>query len=229
MDPRKLDRALLMSLVEKHGDPDLVAALRARDGWPDNDADLTGGVADLDDFSACRITRKEDWVDLYAKPFYFGCEADDRTNAWAFGQGNPFGSKLNAIYSSDIGHFDVIDMRDPLPEAYELVEDGLISGDNFRDFTFANAVHLWGTQNPSSSRGRPWPRRPRRSSRARRCGWPPRRLLTGHTTFIGRPARGRDRPTARGRRVPRDLDVCAAGAVRAHVGSSGVSARVHVA
>ena len=148
MDPRKLDRALLMSLAEKHGDPDLVAALRARDGWPDNDASLTGGVADLDDFAACRISRKEDWVDLYAKPFYFGCEADDRTNAWAFGRNNPFGSKLNALYSSDIGHFDVIDMRDPLPEAYELVEDGLISHDNFRDFTFANAVHLWGTQNP---------------------------------------------------------------------------------
>ena len=34
MDPRKLDRALLMSLVEKHGDPDLVAALQARDGHP---------------------------------------------------------------------------------------------------------------------------------------------------------------------------------------------------
>ena len=127
MDPRKLDRALLMSLVEKHGDPDLVAALHARDGWPDNDASLTGGIDDLDDFAACQISRKEDWVDLYAKPFYFGCEADDRTNAWAFSRNNPFGSKLNAIYSSDIGHFDVIDMRDPLPEAYELVEDGLIS------------------------------------------------------------------------------------------------------
>jgi len=148
MDPRKLDRALLMSLVEKHGDPDLVAALQARDGHPDNDASLTGGIDDLDDFSACKISRKEDWVDLYAKPFYFGCEADDRTNAWAFSRNNPFGSKLNAIYSSDIGHFDVVDMRDPLPEAYELVEDGLISQDNFRDFTFANAVHLWGTQNP---------------------------------------------------------------------------------
>src|SRR5436190_23297968 len=61
---------------------------------------------------------------------------------------NPFGSKLNAIFSSDIGHFDVIDMRHPLPEAYELVEDGHITADNFRDFTFANAVRLWGTQNP---------------------------------------------------------------------------------
>jgi len=42
----------------------------------------------------------------------------------------------------------VIDMRDPLPEAYELVEDGHITEANFRDFVFANAVRLWGHQNP---------------------------------------------------------------------------------
>ena len=35
-----------------------------------------------------------------------------------------------------------------LPEAYELVEDGHITTDDFRAFTFANAVKLWGTQNP---------------------------------------------------------------------------------
>ena len=35
-----------------------------------------------------------------------------------------------------------------MPEAYELVEDGRITEDDFRDFTFANAVRLWGTQNP---------------------------------------------------------------------------------
>jgi len=45
-------------------------------------------------------------------------------NATAFGKGNPFGAKLNAIFSSDIGHFDVIDFRDPLPQAHELVEKG---------------------------------------------------------------------------------------------------------
>jgi hypothetical protein len=38
-------------------------------------------------------------------------------------------------------------MIDPLPEAYELVEDGQITANNFRDFTFDNAVRLWGTQN----------------------------------------------------------------------------------
>jgi predicted TIM-barrel fold metal-dependent hydrolase len=147
MRPDKLDRALLMSLVEKHGYSEIAAALRERDGWPDPEMHLTGGVDDLDDFAACKITRKQDWLDLYATPYYFGCEADDRMNAVAFGKGNPFGCQLNAIYSSDIGHFDVIDMRDPLPEAFELVEDGHITEANFRDFVFANAVRLWGTQN----------------------------------------------------------------------------------
>ena len=84
-------------------------------------------------------------------------------NATAFGRGNPFGAKLNAIYSSDIGHFDVIDFRDPLPEAYELVEEGHITEDNFRDFVFANAVRLWGTQNPQLLRRHAsWRRKPRR-------------------------------------------------------------------
>ena len=69
-------------------------------------------------------------------------------NATAFSKGIPFGAQLNAIYSSDIGHFDVIDFRDPLPEAYELVEDGHITEDDFRSFVFANPVKLWGKQNP---------------------------------------------------------------------------------
>jgi len=153
MRPDKLDRKLLMSLIEKYGYAEHLAALKERDGWPDPELHLTGGVADLDDFAACKITRKQDWVDLYATPYYFGCEADDRMNAVAFGKGNPFGAQLNAIYSSDIGHFDVIDMRDPLPEAYELVEDGHINETNFRDFVFANAVRLWGTQNPNFFKG----------------------------------------------------------------------------
>ena len=69
-------------------------------------------------------------------------------NMTAFMPGLPFDTKLNAIFSSDIGHFDVIDFRDPVPEAHELVEKGLITTDDFRAFTFENAVRLWGTQNP---------------------------------------------------------------------------------
>ncbi|MGH7114957.1 MAG: amidohydrolase family protein, partial [Stellaceae bacterium] len=148
MDPSKLNRPLLRQLVDKYGYADIAAELDKRDGWPMKEEDsLTGGMP-MDDYAACNITRKEDWVDLYAKPYYFGCEADDRMNATAFGKGMPFGARINAIFSSDIGHFDVPDMLQPLPESYELVEDGLITAADFGDFTFANAVRLWGTQNP---------------------------------------------------------------------------------
>jgi hypothetical protein len=149
MDPKKLDRTLLRSLVDQYGYGDFAAELDKRDGWPSLHEDsLTGGVPVLDDYAACNINRKEDWIDLYVKPFYFGCEADDRMNVTAFGKANPFGARINAIFSSDIGHFDVPNMLDPLPEAHELVEDGFLTDDDFRDFTFANAVRLWGAQNP---------------------------------------------------------------------------------
>ncbi len=149
-DPRSLDRRLLMREARTYGYDDIVAALETRDGWPDPEAaDLTGGLADLDDYAACRIERTEDWRDLFVRPFSFGCEADDPINAWAFDRRvNPFGARLNAIFGSDISHFDVPDMRDVLPEAFELVEDGLMTAEDFRDFTFANAVRLWGDVNP---------------------------------------------------------------------------------
>src|SRR5712664_1426937 len=154
MDPKKLNRKLLAELVDKYGYDDMAAELQRRDGWPSKEEDeLTGGMPLLDDFAACKIARKEDWVDLYARPYYFGCEADDRMNAVAFSKVNPFGARINAIFSSDVGHFDVPDMRMVLPEAHELVEDGLITADDFRDFTFANAVRLWGTQNPDFFKG----------------------------------------------------------------------------
>src|SRR5579863_1688850 len=148
MDPKKLDRALLKSLVDKYGYEDTAAELARRDGWPSREEDeLTGGVEVLDDFAACKIARKEDWIELYAKPYYFGCEADDRMNVTAFGRANPFGARINAVFSSDIGHFDVPDMLQPVPEAHELVEDGFITADDFRDFTFANVVRMFGQQN----------------------------------------------------------------------------------
>ena len=138
----------LRELVGKYGYGDIAAELDRRDGWPMKEVDsLTGGVP-LDDYHFCRISQKQDWIDLFATPYYFGCEADDRMNAVAFGKTMPLGARINAIFSSDIGHFDVVDMRDPLPEAYELVEDGHITEGDFCDFVFGNSVRLWGTQNP---------------------------------------------------------------------------------
>jgi len=151
--PDKLDRAALLQLAQKYGRDAVVEAIGRGEGL-DADPSLTGGVEDLDDYFRCKIERKEDIRELFVPRFYFGCEADDPVNAWAFNQrANPMGSRLNALFSSDIGHFDVPDMADVVPEAYELVEHELISGDDFRDFMFTNAVRFWGEVNPDFFKG----------------------------------------------------------------------------
>ncbi len=111
--------------------------------------DAVGGIGDLDDYSACAIEDADDIRRLFVESFTFGCEADDPTNAWAFNRAAlPFHQPLSATFGSDIGHFDVPDMAGVLPEAYELVEDGLLDTDDFRDFTFTNAARFFGGPNP---------------------------------------------------------------------------------
>ncbi len=39
-------------------------------------------------------------------------------------------------------------MRDVVEEAYELVEDGLMTADDFRDFTFNNPLRFFTDLNP---------------------------------------------------------------------------------
>ena len=51
-----------------------------------------------------------------------------------------------ALFASDLGHWDVPDAREVLPEAWELVEHGHVTADDFRAFTFENAVRLWGPE-----------------------------------------------------------------------------------
>src|SRR5712691_8929565 len=154
-NPANLDRARLLELARKYGSEAVAEAVSRGDGLEgDSNSTLTGGLEDLDDYFRCKIGRKEDIRDLFVPRFYFGCEADDPVNGWAFnGKANPMGARLNAIFSSDIGHFDVPDMTDVVPEAYELVEHGLINEADFRDFMFANAVRFWGEVNPDFFKG----------------------------------------------------------------------------
>ena len=154
-NPHKLDRQALLQYVQKYGREEVAAAVARGDGLDgDSNSTLTGGLEDLDDYFRCRITAPEDIRDLFVPRFYFGCEADDPTNAWAFNtRANPMGARLNAIFSSDVGHFDVPDMREVVPEAHELVENGLLTTEDFRDFMFANAVRFWGEVNPDFFKG----------------------------------------------------------------------------
>ncbi len=107
-----------------------------------------------DDFVRCGIRRAEDIRELFVRPFYFGCESDDPMTAWAFdAKRNPYGARINAIYASDIGHWDVPDQREVVVEAYEMVEKGLITEDDFRDFVFTNPVKLWAGMDPDFFNG----------------------------------------------------------------------------
>ncbi len=107
-----------------------------------------------DEWAACGIEKAEDIRDLFINNFYFGCEADDPLNASAFNTTvNPFGAQLKAVFSSDIGHWDVPDMTEVTEEAYELVEDGKITEENFRDFVFTHPAKLWTDMNPDFFKG----------------------------------------------------------------------------
>lgn len=107
----------------------------------------------LDEFAACGIESPKDIYELFVPRFYAGCEADDPMTATAFAKGNPMGARINAIFGSDISHWDVPDMTDVLPESWEMVEDGLITEADYRDFMFANPARFYTHVNPDFFKG----------------------------------------------------------------------------
>lgn len=133
--------ALAVKLNEKHNRSHLLW------GTPEDSA----GVQE---WAACKMERAEDIVGLFASPSYFGCEGDDPITAWAFDtKRNPFGAMLKTIYGSDFGHWDLPDMRDAAAEAWELIEHGIITEDNFRNFVFVNPVKHKTDINPDFFKG----------------------------------------------------------------------------
>jgi predicted TIM-barrel fold metal-dependent hydrolase len=156
-DPRNLDRERLADLFAEYGqglvqgrpdtrDPDFG---RAANGWHWKDDALIAHELD-----GLGIERAEDLRPLFEPRFFFGCEADDPLVSLGFdARVNPFGARLKAIFSSDIGHWDVPDMNGVLAEAYELVEHGLLDAKDFRDFTFAYPASLHAGMNPDFFKG----------------------------------------------------------------------------
>ncbi|MGH7935202.1 MAG: amidohydrolase family protein [Candidatus Binataceae bacterium] len=155
VNPANLDRTLLNDLVERYGGKDLAGRIGDADTRLEViETPVPGGTGPVDDYAACGIERAEDIRELFTRNFYFGCEADDPMNAWATNtRVNPFGAKFKTLLGSDIGHFDVVNMAEVLKEAYEMVEDGLVTDEDFHDFVFANPVRFWGESNPGFFKG----------------------------------------------------------------------------
>lgn len=105
--------------------------------------------ATIDEFAESGIEGPQDVKRIFTEQFFFGCEADDPLNSLAFARDLlPGGAQLNAFFGSDIGHWDVPDMRDVLPEAWEQVEHGHMDSPAFRDFTFGSVVGMFADANP---------------------------------------------------------------------------------
>jgi predicted TIM-barrel fold metal-dependent hydrolase len=145
-DPAQLDRAELRGLLERYGiDP---GSDRTRTGSISDDARNTPPAWARDEFEDCAIDDEQQFAEVFGRQFFFGCEADDRGVYRALdGRGNPFGLRLNAFFSSDIGHWDVPILGRVLIESRKLLEQGLLRADDYRDFVFTNPVLLHGRMN----------------------------------------------------------------------------------
>ena len=141
-DPAQLDEEKLGALLTEYGMPALPPEMLQRDG--------ASAALVRDEFEAAGIETKADFARIFAEQFYFGCEAEDLGIARALdAPGNPLGVTLRPVIGSDIGHWDVQRFSDVLPESRELVDDGLLSEDGYRRFTFEYPVRLHTEMNPS--------------------------------------------------------------------------------
>jgi predicted TIM-barrel fold metal-dependent hydrolase len=143
-NPERIDVALLGELFEKYGGEVLAGRLE-----PDAISRSLEEADGVDDFAATGINSVADLLDRLVPNFYYGCESDDRMNAVAFDTRLlPGGRRLNAVFSSDFGHWDVPDMRCVLADAHGLVDEGLLSEADFRAFVFENPARLLAGMNP---------------------------------------------------------------------------------
>jgi len=155
LDPSRLDRQALARHFADYGGR--VAELIGGDpyqyvlGLP-----IHGGTPDVhDEFAAMEVTSAADLIDLFTASFYFGCEADDRGVTTAFAPSNPGGAVLRAMFSSDMGHWDVPDMAAVVAESFEMVEDGYLTAEQWRQVVFDNPVEMYTRANPRFFDGTP--------------------------------------------------------------------------
>ena len=149
-DPALLDRTRLHELLREYGGPGFVNAERAggmsrayEEGIARHDRAVNrtewaqSGVYDEDGFA--RIFQN----------FFFGCEADDPSVFRALdARANPKRTRLKPVFSSDIGHWDVPDIKTVLLESHKLVDNGLLKDSDYRDFVFTYPAQLHLKANP---------------------------------------------------------------------------------
>jgi predicted TIM-barrel fold metal-dependent hydrolase len=144
-DPSRLDMGELKEILGRYGfppEPPEMVGEQDRAPWA------------RDEFEDSGLRSEEDLARIFGEQFYFGCESDDVTVHRALdGPGNPMGTRLRPVFSSDIGHWDVPDLCAPLPNSYALLDRGQLSKDDYRAFVFEEVVRLHTRLNPNFFKG----------------------------------------------------------------------------
>ena len=100
---------------------------------------------DSNEFGAVNIRDVGDVNRRFARNFFFGCEADDPTTMFAFDPRMKV--RLKAVFSSDIGHWDVPHIDEVLPEVDEARQEEVVH--RVRDIILGgggtwDAIDPWG-------------------------------------------------------------------------------------
>lgn len=146
-DPREMAVPQIRSLLERYG----TATMRAHASALDRALlPLSTPVDPIpDEFALSGLESVDAIRAVFERSYFFGVEGDDPMNAVATAAfARRLGARINAIYGSDIGHWDVRDVREVLPEAYEIVAEGVLERDDFRRLVFEAPIRLWADNNP---------------------------------------------------------------------------------
>jgi hypothetical protein len=137
-DPARLDRERLGELLRRHG-------------FPAQPPEMIGQATPWarDEFEDSGLRGAGDLARIFGEHFAFGCEGGDLSAHRALdGPGNPLGVALRPLFSSDIGHWDVPELGDPVPESFGLVASGRLSRAGYRRFVFEEPARLHLAMNP---------------------------------------------------------------------------------
>jgi hypothetical protein len=139
--PDRVDRNLIADLVGTYGSDgvraraDQLEAALSYLNQPVGEGDL------VDEFEASGIDGPETVERIFREQFFAGCEADDPLTCLAFDE--RLGPGVGVVLGSDLGHWDAPHATELLVEAWDQVERGLLTEEQFRRLTFDDPVRAW--------------------------------------------------------------------------------------
>lgn len=152
-DPTRVDSNLLAIRFREYAHPGVAARPVPFEDWAPYLLDPGDGMPLIDDFAASGLDSAADVTRLFER-FFFGCEADDRLAPMAFARSlNAEGSQLQALLCSDIGHWDVTDARQVVPESREALSTGAMTEDDYHAFSYDNVKRCYTALRPDFFEG----------------------------------------------------------------------------